>query len=47
MGVLEGRFRSMGIIGEGWRTPLGMTARRLEVRSASLRWLYAAPGKQA
>ncbi|KIZ06995.1 hypothetical protein MNEG_0958 [Monoraphidium neglectum] len=36
MGVLEGRFRSMGIIGEGWRTPLGMTARRLEVDISGL-----------
>lgn len=32
LGVLEGRFRSMAISGEGWCTPLGMTARRLEVR---------------
>ena len=30
-GVLEGEFRSMAIAGAGWETPLGMTARRLEV----------------
>jgi len=45
MGVLEGRFRSMAITGDGWRTPLGMTARRLEVglgaRGPWRWWLWA------
>lgn len=31
-GLLEGRFRGMSIVGQQWVTPLGLTARRLEVR---------------
>ncbi|KAI8475697.1 MAG: hypothetical protein J3K34DRAFT_517131 [Monoraphidium minutum] len=42
LGVLEGRFRSMAIIGEGWVTPLGMTARRLEVNIRGLHVDYGA-----
>ncbi len=34
--LMEGRFRSMGIHGQGWRTPLELTAHQLEVSCSNM-----------
>lgn len=41
-GLLDGRFDAMAIEGEAWRTPLGMTARRLAVDIGALQVDYGA-----
>lgn len=35
LGLMEGRFEGMQIVGRGWRTPLELTAQVLEVRVAT------------